>query len=120
MQINKIVTLSELRNKILPENLKAGDSFVLCHGHYNLIHPGHMRFIEHAKSLGDKLVVAVYGDSYFSESEQKRMYPQFVRAQGVSALQLVDYALILDSLTLQEALGAIKPAVKHLMLLLRA
>jgi rfaE bifunctional protein kinase chain/domain len=111
MQINKIVTLSELRNKILPENLKAGDSFVLCHGHYNLIHPGHMRFIEHAKSLGDKLVVAVYGDSYFSESEQKRMYPQFVRAQGVSALQLVDYALILDSLTLQEALGAIKPAV---------
>lgn len=110
MQINKIVTLSELQKQILPENLKVGDSFVLCHGHYNVIHPGHMRFIEHAKSLGDKLIVAVYGDRYFSESELKRMYPQLVRAQGISALQLVDYVLILDSLTLPEALGAIKPA----------
>ena len=111
MQPDKIITLAELRDQIVPACQRDGDSVVLCHGHYNIIHPGHLRFIHHAKSLGNKLIVAVYGDCHFSGLELKKMYPQLVRAQGISALQLVDYVLILDSLTLLDALGAIKPAV---------
>ena len=98
-------------DQIIPACQRDGDSIVLCHGYYNIIHPGHMRFIEHAKSLGNKLIVAVYGDRYFSDLERKRMYPQLVRAQGLSALHMVDYVLILDSITLLDTLVSVKPAV---------
>lgn len=111
MQPDKIVTLSELKDQIIPDCQKNGESIVLCHGHYNIIHPGHLRFIHHAKSLGNKLIVAVYGDCYFSGAELKRIYPQLVRAQGLSALHMVDYVLILDSITLLDALALIRPAI---------
>ena len=111
MQPDKIITLAELMDQIIPACQRDGDSIVLCHGYYNIIHPGHMRFIEHAKSLGNKLIVAVYGDRYFSDLERKRMYPQLVRAQGLSALHMVDYVLILDSITLLDTLVSVKPAV---------
>jgi rfaE bifunctional protein kinase chain/domain len=111
MQPDKIITLAELTDQIIPACQRDGDSIVLCHGYYNIIHPGHMRFIEHAKSLGNKLIVAVYGDRYFSDLERKRMYPQLVRAQGLSALHMVDYVLILDSITLLDTLVSVKPAV---------
>ena len=111
MKPDKIVTLAELKDHIIPVCQRDGESVVLCHGHYNIIHPGHMRFIEHAKSLGNKLIVAVYGDCHFSESERKRIYPQLVRAQGLSALHMVDYVLILDSHTLLDTLVSIKPAI---------
>jgi rfaE bifunctional protein kinase chain/domain len=111
MQLNKIVTISQLIDQVIPDCVKDGDSIVLCHGHYNIIHPGHLRFINHAKSLGKKLIVAVYGDQYFSSFELKKMYPQFLRAEGLSALELVDYVLILESLSLSKALEAIKPEV---------
>ena len=108
---DKIVTIAELKDQIIPACRRDGEAVVLCHGHYNIIHPGHMRFIEHAKSLGNKLIVAVYGDCHFSESERKRIYPQLVRAQGLSALHMVDYVLILDSHTLLDTLVSIKPAI---------
>jgi rfaE bifunctional protein kinase chain/domain len=111
MQPDKIVTLAKLKDQIIPACQRDGDSVVLCHGHYNIIHPGHMRFIEHAKGLGNKLIVAVYGDCYFSGSELKGIYPQHDRAQGLSALHMVDYVLILDSITLLDALASIKPAI---------
>ena len=111
MQSKKIVTISQLTEKIIPECQKDGDSLVLCHGHYNIIHPGHLRFIHHAKNLGNKLIIAVYGDEHFSDLETRKMYPQLVRAQGLSALELVDYVLILETMTLLKVLEKIKPAV---------
>ena len=111
MQPNKIVTISQLIEQITPELVKDGESLVLCHGHYNIIHPGHLRFSHHTKSLGNKLIVAVYGDSYFSELEFKKMYPQQIRADALSALEMVDYVLILDDVTLQETLDSIKPDI---------
>ena len=34
---------------------------VLCHGHFNVIHPGHIRYLKHAKELGETLVVSILG-----------------------------------------------------------
>ena len=111
MKSKKIVTISQLIDKIIPKYEKNGNSFVLCHGHYNIVHPGHLRFIQHAKSLGNKLIVAVFGDEHCYDLDIRKIYPQLVRAQGLSALEFVDYVLILESLTLVKALEAIKPAV---------
>ena len=51
-------------------SVKAGDSVVLCHGHFNIIHPGHIRYLDYASQKGAKLVVSVQGDASFLNSER--------------------------------------------------
>ena len=83
---------------------------VLCHGHFNLIHPGHLRFIQYAKSLGTRLIVAVYSENYLSkQTHYGRYYPQAERAVAVSMLQDVDYVIILDELNITELVQVVRP-----------
>ena len=47
------------------------DNCVLGYGHFNTIHPGHIRYLKHEKSLGDKLVIALIGDNNGSKNDFK-------------------------------------------------
>lgn len=85
-------------------------SLVLCFGHFNVIHPGHLRFLQHAKAQGDTLVVAIQGDEQL-QSERVRYYLQQERAEGVAALHAVDHVVILDKGTLLELAERISPDV---------
>ena len=38
------------------------DDIALCYGHFNLIHPGHLRYLRHAKTLANELIVAIVSD----------------------------------------------------------
>ena len=40
---------------------KINNKIILCQGHFNVIHPGHLRFLEFAKQQGDFLIVAIQG-----------------------------------------------------------
>ena len=53
---------------------KPGEKVVLCHGHFNIIHPGHIRYLDFSSQQGTKLVVSVLGDNYFLYSEQKQHF----------------------------------------------
>ena len=44
------------------EEITAWKDCVLAYGHFNTIHPGHIRYLRHARSLGQKMVVALIGD----------------------------------------------------------
>ncbi len=44
---------------------------VLCGGHFNIIHPGHLRFIQYARTLGVLLCVAVHSDDYLKHKNRK-------------------------------------------------
>jgi len=89
-----------------------GQRIVLCQGHFNLIHPGHRRFLEHARSLGQVVVVALLSDATLSAMHpEQRFYPQTERAENLSAFGLVDHVVILDPLTIAETIQALRPAV---------
>jgi rfaE bifunctional protein kinase chain/domain len=101
----KISSLAEMQS-----NSSATES-VLCYGHFNVIHPGHIRFLQYARSLGRHLTVAVIGDRLIPAAEKKRYFAQRDRAEGVAAIQYVDKVIILDELGLNDLVSAIKPKI---------
>ena len=106
-----------LSRKSLAEILKAhcrkAERIVLANGCFDLLHAGHVRYLEGARREGDILVVAVNSDS--SERALKGpgrpILPQDARAELVAALRAVDYVTIFDEPNVEALLEALRPDV---------
>ncbi len=89
----------------------AGQTIVQCHGCFDIVHPGHIRYLEFARQQGDLLIVSLTGDSEVSKGDQRPYIPQELRAENLAALMPVDYVYINPAPTAQRILGQIKPDV---------
>ncbi len=89
----------------------AGESVVLCHGHFNIIHPGHIRYLDYARQQGSKLVVSIQGDVSFINSERKYHFSEDERAAGVASIQTVDQVVLLGEGNLEKLIKVLNPAV---------
>ena len=83
---------------------------VLCFGHFNTIHPGHVRYFRTANQYDGELIVAIDGDSQISEGERNGIFPEIDRAYAVAALDMIDHVVILDTGPLIDLVKLIKPA----------
>ena len=79
---------------------------VLAYGHFNTIHPGHIRYLRHARGLGEQLVVALIGDAKTSFAFQQQE-----RAEALSLLGIADALVLLEADELNEAIDALQPKV---------
>ena len=79
---------------------------VLAYGHFNTIHPGHIRYLRHARGLGQQLVVALIGDGKTIYAFRKHE-----RAEALSLLGIADAVLLLDADELNEAIDVLQPKV---------
>jgi D-glycero-beta-D-manno-heptose 1-phosphate adenylyltransferase len=86
---------------------------VLSNGAFDLIHVGHVRSLEHARSLGDLLVVAVNSDRSVRalKGEGRPIVPERERAEIVAALRCVDLVTIFDETTVEETIRLVRPDV---------
>jgi rfaE bifunctional protein nucleotidyltransferase chain/domain len=91
----------------------AGRSIVLANGAFDLLHVGHVRYLEAAKALGDVLVVAINSDASVraSKGPGRPVVPQAERAELVAALRCVDHVLIFDEPDVRAVIRALKPHV---------
>ncbi|TGK17247.1 ADP-heptose synthase [Leptospira fluminis] len=103
----KILSVSDLSQL---EDSNAEHPFVLCYGHFNVIHPGHIRFLQYARSLSKGLKVAVLGDENI-EAKRNKYFHQMERAEGVASLHFVDSVFVLDKISLEQLIHRIHPAV---------
>jgi len=87
------------------------DSVALCYGHFNLTHPGHLRYLQHAKTLADKLVVGIVSDEELDKGSFGQHFNEEERADSVANLQIVDFVIILHDFTLDKLINVIKPKV---------
>ena len=87
------------------------EKVVLCHGHFNIIHPGHIRYLEYARKQGSKLVVSILGDAIFLNQERKNHFSEAERAAGVASLQMVDQVILLGDEGLEKLIKVLNPAV---------
>lgn len=85
-------------------------SVTLCFGHFNAIHPGHIRYFRSASKYGGDLVVAVEGDLQLVSGALGQMFSQDDRAQAVAALDMVDRVVILDNEPLQRLIQKLRPS----------
>jgi rfaE bifunctional protein nucleotidyltransferase chain/domain len=90
-----------------------GRSVSLANGVFDLLHVGHIRYLEGAKAEADRLVVAVNDDASVRmlKGEGRPIMNQADRAELVAALRCVDYVVIFSGRTVAEVLLRLKPDV---------
>ncbi len=90
-----------------------GEKVVLANGCFDLLHVGHVRYLDAAKAEGDILVVGLNGDGSVREikGEGRPLMPAAERAELLAALTVVDYVVIFDSLTVEPLVETLKPDV---------
>jgi D-beta-D-heptose 7-phosphate kinase/D-beta-D-heptose 1-phosphate adenosyltransferase len=106
----KIRPQAELR--VLLSQLQAqGKRVVFTNGCFDLLHAGHIRFLEESRRLGDVLVVAVDSDASVKQvkGEGRPVIGEEQRVRILAALEAVDYVTVFTSDQLPELLGALKP-----------
>ncbi|MCA9242420.1 MAG: adenylyltransferase/cytidyltransferase family protein [Phycisphaerales bacterium] len=89
----------------------AGRSVVQCHGCFDIVHPGHIRYLRFARQLGDALIVSLTGDSQIAKGPNRPYIPQDLRAENLAALEFVDYVVIDANPTARELLTRLRPDV---------
>src|SRR3981081_3544268 len=110
--MGKIVSQDELILLTAREK-RNGRRVVFTNGCFDLLHPGHISSLEHARSLGDVLIVGVNSDGSGRQlkGEGRRLIPERERAEILAALECVDGVLIFDDLTPQRVIAALLPDV---------
>ena len=90
-----------------------GMTVVLANGCFDVLHAGHVRYLEAAKSIGDMLVVAINSDEQVAtlKGAGRPLLPESERAEIVAALAAVDLVTIFNEPTVAELLLAIKPDI---------
>lgn len=88
----KIKTREELRALIGP--WPRTRKVIMCHGAFDLVHPGHLRHLMYAKSKGDILVASLTSDAHINKANHRPFVPQQLRAMNLAALEIVDYVII--------------------------
>jgi D-beta-D-heptose 7-phosphate kinase/D-beta-D-heptose 1-phosphate adenosyltransferase len=91
----------------------AGRRVVFTNGCFDLLHRGHIRYLEQARSLGDLLVVALNSDASVRQLKGKSrpVVPQVERAEVLAALAAVDIVLVFDELDPARVIRAVRPDV---------
>jgi cytidyltransferase-like protein len=91
---------------------KAQDKKVaLCHGVFDLLHPGHIRHFEAARKFADVLVVTVVADENVRRGPGRPVFNQRLRVESVAALANVDYVAISDSRSAADVIRRISPSI---------
>lgn len=89
--LDKIKTVEDLC-EILPHPPRE-KKVVMCHGTFDIIHPGHIRHLTYAKEKGDILVASFTADKFISKGQDRPYVPQELRAKNLAAIEMVDYVI---------------------------
>lgn len=110
MTSRKIVSLERIAEHSRKLN-QQGKRIVLCHGTFDLMHTGHIRYLQRAKKEGDILLVTVTADEYVNKGPGRPIFNEHLRAENLAALECVDFVAINHAVTAVEALHKIQPNV---------
>jgi rfaE bifunctional protein kinase chain/domain/rfaE bifunctional protein nucleotidyltransferase chain/domain len=103
----KLKMKSEIPNIVgkYPRNKK----IILCHGVFDVVHPGHVRHLAYAKSKADILIASVTEDRFINKGTYRPHIPEKIRALNLAAFEMVDYVFVDDQATPLSSLDLIKP-----------
>lgn len=109
--MKKIFSLSELKNEI--EKKRKGKKVVFTNGCFDLLHVGHVRYLQEARGLGDFLVLGLNSDASVSKLKgpERPVQVQDDRAEILAALECISWVTIFDEPTPLNLIETIKPDI---------
>ncbi len=104
---HKVKTVDELSRELgtFPRSKTA----IMCHGVFDVVHPGHLRHLVFAKSKADILVASLTADRHITKGTHRPHIPQDLRALNLAALDMVDYVIVDPNATPIENLKKLQP-----------
>ncbi|MBI4714352.1 MAG: D-glycero-beta-D-manno-heptose 1-phosphate adenylyltransferase [Nitrospirae bacterium] len=108
----KIRSLEEFP-QVIDHLKKSGKRIVFTNGCFDLLHAGHVRYLQAARALGDVLVVGVNTDASVRriKGDSRPLVPQEERAEVLAALECVDFVILFDDPTPYRLISAVRPHV---------
>jgi D-glycero-beta-D-manno-heptose 1-phosphate adenylyltransferase len=109
---SKIKSLEEL--KIMAEDLRtSGRKIVFANGCFDLIHVGHIRYLQSARKLGDVLILGINGDDSIAalKGKGRPLQPEADRVEILASLECVDYVLLFNESTVDDILNTLRPDI---------
>ncbi|RMD74654.1 MAG: hypothetical protein D6820_16310 [Lentisphaerae bacterium] len=104
----KIISLDHLA-KLLRQHREEGQTVALCHGCFDLLHPGHIKHFEEAATFADILVVTVTPDEYVDKGPGRPVFTQQIRLETIAAIGCVDYVALNRWPTAEETIRLLRP-----------
>jgi cytidyltransferase-like protein len=104
---HKIKTAEELK-RILGQRPR-DKKVIMCHGVFDVVHPGHLRHLLYAKSKADILVASITADKHISKGHYRPHVPQDLRALNLAAFEMIDYVVIDRNATPLDNLALLQP-----------
>ena len=89
---NKIKTAEEIVKIV--GNRPRQKKIIMCHGNFDIVHPGHIRHLMFASSRADILVASLTCDVHITKGDNRPYVPEELRAINLSVLDMVDLSLI--------------------------
>lgn len=108
----KIKTIDELK-MLVRKAQAAGQVVVLANGCFDLVHVGHIRYLESAKAQGDVLILALNSDTSVSalKGKGRPLQTEQERVEIVASLESVDHVVVFDAPTVDGLLADLRPDI---------
>ena len=107
---SKIISIENLSSKVKTAK-KQGKKIVHCHGVFDLLHIGHIKHFNEAKSHGDILVVTVTPDEYVNKGPNRPAFTTELRLEALAALESIDFVAKNEWPTAVKTINKIKPDI---------
>ncbi len=107
---SKLKTIEEL-GKISTAAGACGETVVLAHGTFDLLHIGHLRHLRQARREGDLLIATITADAFVGKGPGRPVFSEQMRAEMLAALDCVDYVGVVHEATAVGAIDVVKPSV---------
>ena len=104
-KIVDVGSLGEIAARLRKEEKK----IVYCHGCFDLMHIGHIKYLQAAKGMGDVLIVTVTPDKYINRGPGRPVFTELHRIESLAALDCVDYVALNGWPTATETIHLLKP-----------
>lgn len=104
----KLLSKKEILKKIKLLK-KENKKIILCHGNFDVVHPGHVRHLIYAKSKADILIASVTADKFISKGIYRPHVPERIRALNLAAFEVVDYVTIDENKSSVPIIKYLKP-----------
>lgn len=104
---HKVVSVEQLQGIIGP--FPRERTVILCHGVFDVVHPGHVRHLAYAKTKADILVVSVTADRHITKGVYRPHIPQDLRALNLAAFEMVDYVIVDEESTPLRNIAELQP-----------
>ena len=105
--MGKIVYKNDLKE--IEELKKNGKKIVLCHGVFDLVHPGHIIHFQEAKKMGDILVVSVTAAKYVRKGPGRPYFDDEMRMKFLSEISCIDYVMLSEGYTVDDIIEVLEP-----------